>query len=238
MYTARSTRRFEYPHSLSYQLTTLWKVSFRWMHALESTILERLSCTKSCDTTGKSVNPRMPPSSSDSEADLSAASISSAVHAFLVRTVRSTKDTSAVGTWLEKGTRYQYISVSQKADMRIVYMADTKTVTFSKAITAKNRNKLTLTAIPVSFPFSSGITLPTALAAPVDAGIILVKADRPPRQSFPPLAGPSTTSWVAVAAWIVVMRPSSIPKLSLITLANGARQLVVQDAFDTMSEPL
>ena len=29
----------------------------------------------------------------------------------------------------------------------------------------------TQNAIPVSFPFSSGITFPTALAAPVDAGI-------------------------------------------------------------------
>ena len=29
----------------------------------------------------------------------------------------------------------------------------------------------TRNAIPVSFPFSSGITFPTALAAPVDAGI-------------------------------------------------------------------
>jgi hypothetical protein len=44
-----------------------------------------------------------------------------------------------------------------------------------------------------------GITFPTALAAPVEAGIKLVNAERPARQSLPPLAGPSTTSWLAVA---------------------------------------
>ena len=126
-----------------------------------------------------------------------------------------------------------------------------------------------LTAIPVSFPFNSGNTFPTALAAPVEAGIIFAKALRPPLQSFeierkdinegwilwssidnvlhvdvihqeetlylpfPPFAGPSTTSWVAVAAWIVVISPSSIPKLSFKTFASGARQLVVQLALDT-----
>ena len=45
--------------------------------------------------------------------------------------------------------------------------------------------------------------------------------------------GPSTVFCVAVVAWTVVMRPSSIPKLSLTTLASGARQLVVHEAFDT-----
>ena len=43
--------------------------------------------------------------------------------------------------------------------------------------------------------------------------------------------GPSTVFCVAVYACTVVMRPSTIPKLSLITLAKGARQLVVQDAL-------
>ena len=37
----------------------------------------------------------------------------------------------------------------------------------------------TLKAIPVSLPLSSGITLPTALAAPVVDGIILFSADLP-----------------------------------------------------------
>merc|ERR1712178_407471 len=44
------------------------------------------------------------------------------------------------------------------------------------------------------------MTLPTALAAPVEAGMVVIK-------------------------------PSLIPKLSLITLARGARQLVVQEAL-------
>ena len=43
--------------------------------------------------------------------------------------------------------------------------------------------------------------------------------------------GPSTVFCVAVTAWIVVISPSSIPKLSFKTLATGARQLVVQDAL-------
>src|SRR5258706_7605405 len=57
-------------------------------------------------------------------------------------------------------------------------------------------------------------------------------APRPPRQSF--LEGPSTVGWVAVVAWTVVIRPSAKPKLSSITLATGARQLVVQEAFETI----
>ena len=40
------------------------------------------------------------------------------------------------------------------------------------------------------------------------------------------------TFCVAVAACTVVIRPSTMPKLSLITLARGARQLVVHDAFE------
>jgi hypothetical protein len=36
-----------------------------------------------------------------------------------------------------------------------------------------------------------------------------------------------------VTAWTVVMRPSSIPHLSLRTLEIGARQLVVQEALET-----
>jgi len=86
-------------------------------------------------------------------------------------------------------------------------------------------------AIPVSFPFNSGITFPTAFAAPVAAGMMFCAAPRPPRQSFP--LGPSTVFWVAVVAWTVVIKPSEILKLSWITLASGARQLVVQEALET-----
>src|SRR5499427_11056400 len=47
----------------------------------------------------------------------------------------------------------------------------------------------TRNAIPVNLPLRSGITLPTALAAPVLDGMILVAAARPPRQSL--FEGPS-----------------------------------------------
>ena len=75
-----------------------------------------------------------------------------------------------------------------------------------------------------------GMTLPTALAAPVLEGMMLAAAARPPRQSL--ALGPSTVFCVAVVAWTVVMRPSTMPNLSWMTLARGARQLVVQDAFE------
>jgi hypothetical protein len=56
----------------------------------------------------------------------------------------------------------------------------------------------TRNAMPVSLPFRSGRTFPTALAAPVVAGIIFKPAQRPARQSLPPRDGPSTISWLAV----------------------------------------
>jgi hypothetical protein len=55
------------------------------------------------------------------------------------------------------------------------------------------------------------MTLPTALAAPVDAGMMFWPAPRPERQSLP--EGASTVFWVAVVAWQVVIRPSTMPKL-------------------------
>src|SRR4051794_8114457 len=91
----------------------------------------------------------------------------------------------------------------------------------------------TQTAMPVSLPLSAGSARPTALAAPVLDGMMFWYAPRPPRQSF--LLGPSTVGWVAVAAWMVLMRPSTRPNLSLITFATGARQLVVQEALLTTS---
>merc|ERR1719181_1312646 len=77
------------------------------------------------------------------------------------------------------------------------------------------------------------MTLPTALAAPVADGMMLAEAQRPPRQSLPPRLGPSTVSWVAVMAWTVVIKPSTIVNFSLMTLASGARQFVVQEALET-----
>ena len=90
--------------------------------------------------------PRIP-FNSPSDAFFIAALISSSVVDFLVRKVKSTTETSAVGT---------------------------------------------RKAIPVSLPLSSGITLPTALAAPVVEGMMLQRAERPPLQSF--LEGPSTVN--------------------------------------------
>merc|ERR550514_1237304 len=87
--------------------------------------------------------------------------------------------------------------------------------------------------MPVSLPLSEGMTLPTALAAPVAEGMMFCDAQRPPRQSLPPREGPSTVSWVAVIACTVVMRPSTMPNLSLITFASGARQFVVHEALLT-----
>src|SRR5512136_736276 len=86
--------------------------------------------------------------------------------------------------------------------------------------------------MPVIFPFKEGSTSPTAFAAPVVEGMMLMAAALPPLQSF--LEGPSTVFCVAVYAWIVVMRPVSIPIPSFrITWTSGARQLVVQEALET-----
>src|SRR5574340_1627410 len=90
-------------------------------------------------------------------------------------------------------------------------------------------------AMPVSFLFTCGITLPTALAAPVEDGMIFSRIPRPPRQSL--LDGPSTVFCVAVAACTVVIRPRLMPQVSFNTLAMGARQLVVQEALETMVSP-
>ncbi|KFM23161.1 hypothetical protein F751_3352, partial [Auxenochlorella protothecoides] len=126
------------------------------------------------------------PFSSPSEAAFSAARMSAYLAGFSSTTVRSTTETSRVGT---------------------------------------------RKAMPVSLPLSAGSTLPTALAAPVEEGMMLFPTARPPRQSF--LDGPSTVFWVAVVACTVVISPSLMPNLSWMTLARGARQLVVQEALDT-----
>src|SRR5262245_18785655 len=89
--------------------------------------------------------------------------------------------------------------------------------------------------IPVSFLLSSGITTPTALAAPVDDGMMFSRMPRPPRQSL--FDGPSTVFCVAVVACTVVNSPRLMPKLSFNTLAIGARQLVVHDAFEMIAWP-
>merc|ERR1719389_709282 len=78
----------------------------------------------------------------------------------------------------------------------------------------------------------TGYALATALAAPVEEGMMLADAARPARQSAP-FIEPSTVSWEAVAACTVVMRPCLMPNLSLMVFTRGARPLVVHDAQDT-----
>merc|ERR1719424_1946654 len=84
-----------------------------------------------------------------------------------------------------------------------------------------------------SLPLRLGRHLPTAFAAPVEDGMMFWDAQRPPRQSLPPRLGPSTVSCVAVMACTVVIKPSVIPKFSWRTLATGAKQFVVHEAFET-----
>merc|ERR1719484_413235 len=76
-----------------------------------------------------------------------------------------------------------------------------------------------------------GYALATALAAPVEDGMMLAEAARPARQS--PFIEPSTVSCDAVAACTVVMRPCLMPNFSLMTLTMGARPLVVHEAHET-----
>jgi hypothetical protein len=87
----------------------------------------------------------------------------------------------------------------------------------------------TRTAKPSSLPFSSGSTSPTAAAAPVLVGIIDCVAERARRRS---LWNTSVSTWSFVYEWIVVMMPATMPILSCNTFATGARQFVVQDAFE------
>merc|ERR1719469_1840987 len=154
---------------------------------------EDLQLTKSVETTSSSVQSRTP-AMSPAAASLIAATMSANLAGFSKRQVKSTTDTSGVGT---------------------------------------------RKAMPVSLPFTSGSTLPTALAAPVDDGMMFCDAQRPPRQSLPPRDGPSTVSCVAVMACTVVMRPSLMPNFSWMTFVSGAKQFVVQLALETtVSEAL
>ncbi len=89
----------------------------------------------------------------------------------------------------------------------------------------------TRSAKPSSLPLSSGSTRPIALAAPVEVGTMFSAAARARRRS---LCGPSCRFWSWVYAWIVVIRPRSMPNVSWSTFAIGARQLVVQEALEMM----
>merc|ERR1719284_1949446 len=77
------------------------------------------------------------------------------------------------------------------------------------------------------------MTLATALAAPVDEGMMLPEAARPPRQSF--FDEPSTVGCDAVMACTVVIKPLLMPKASFTAFTTGARPFVVQEAQLTAS---
>merc|ERR1712186_191020 len=97
MWMVRSTKRLEEPHSLSYQLTSFTKVSLSAMPAETSKMDEDLQLTKSVETTSSSVQSSTP-FMSPAAASLIAATISSYLAGFSKRQVRSTTDTSGVGT--------------------------------------------------------------------------------------------------------------------------------------------
>ena len=125
-------------------------MSFKAIPALTSNIEVCGLCIKSEETKSSSVQSIIP-FRFVSQAFFTAATISSYEAPFFSLQVKSTTETSKVGT---------------------------------------------LNDIPVSFPSSSGITLPTALAAPVEDGIMLPAAALPPLQSL--CDGPSTVFCVAV----------------------------------------
>src|SRR6185436_20253767 len=87
----------------------------------------------------------------------------------------------------------------------------------------------TRTELPSNFPFSSGSTRATALAAPVEVGIIERAAARERLKS---LCGRSSNCWSFVYEWMVVICADRIPNFSWITFATGARQLVVHEALE------
>lgn len=87
-------------------------------------------------------------------------------------------------------------------------------------------------AMPVSLPFSSGITLPTALAAPVDAGMMFWAAPRPP--ATPVLAAGTVNGLLCGSGvTVIILKPSLIPYLSLITWPREPMTMVVQEALNT-----
>merc|ERR1719203_975139 len=92
----KSTKRFEYPHSLSYHETSFTKLSFSEMPAPMSKTEEDLQLMKSVDTTSSSVQSRTP-AMGPAAASFTLATMSSYFAGFSSRHVRSTTDTSGVG---------------------------------------------------------------------------------------------------------------------------------------------
>src|SRR5258708_34366611 len=93
----RSRTRHEYPHSLSYQETTLTRLPTTRVQS-ESTMEERGSPLKSDDTSSFSSYPRYPFSGPLSDAAFSAAFTSSLVAFFSASATRTTTETLCVGT--------------------------------------------------------------------------------------------------------------------------------------------
>ena len=92
----------------------------------------------------------------------------------------------------------------------------------------------TRNAIPVSFPTKEGMTLVTALAAPVEEGMMLPEAARPPRQSF---AGRRVNNSLGGSHGMDSGHEghSTISNSSWIALTIGASPLVVQEAQEMKS---
>ena len=72
-----------------------------------------------------------------------------------------------------------YINVKTAVTWAGVYDYVRCCETFDCKIAVKSPCMQLLNCAPVSFPFSSGITLPTALAAPVEEGMMFCAAPRP-----------------------------------------------------------
>merc|ERR1711972_59981 len=77
----------------------------------------------------------------------------------------------------------------------------------------------------------TGYAFATALAAPVEDGMMLAEAARPARQSLP-FIELSTTICEAVAACTVVMRPCLMPNFSLMTLTVNS--VVFEQVFHVL----
>src|ERR1700676_2076448 len=80
-----------------------------------------------------------------------------------------------------------------------------------------------------SHPLRAGTTRCRALAAPVELGMMLMAAARARRRS---LCGKSRSFWSLVYEGMGVIVPLGRPNGSCRTLATGARQLVVHEAFE------
>lgn len=118
-----------------------------------------------------------------------------------------------------------------EASLRALFTSSAEAATLSSQTrsTIETVGVGTLIDIPLSFPSNSGITTPIAFAAPVDVGI---RFNAPARALLMSLCDVSMILWSFVYEWIVVINPLMMPNFSLITFATGARQFVVQDAFE------